>query len=69
MVVEVLRKKTVSELGEELKNLKQEQMNLRFQKAYDQLSSPARMRAVRRQVARIKTVMNEKNSEVKHAKA
>lgn len=69
MVADVLRKKTMSELGEELKNLKQEQMNLRFQKAYDQLSSPARVRTVRRQIARVKTVMNEKNSEVANAKA
>ncbi|MEN8236740.1 MAG: 50S ribosomal protein L29 [Pseudomonadota bacterium] len=69
MVVDVLRKKTESELGEELKNLKQEQMNLRFQKAYDQLASPVRIRTVRRQIARVKTVMNEKNSEVRDVKA
>ncbi len=69
MVVEVLRKKTVAELGDELKDLKQESMNLRFQKAYDQLSSSARVKTVRRQIARVKTVMNEKNSEVRNAKA
>ena len=69
MVVEVLRKKTVAELGDELKDLKQESMNLRFQKAYDQLSSSARVKTVRRQIERVNTIMNKKNSEVRNDKA
>ena len=55
-----IRNKKKDDLVEELRNLKQEQMNLRFQKAYDQLSSPLRVRHVRRQIARIKTILNEK---------
>lgn len=60
MLTQEIRSKTKNELVEELRNLKQEQMNLRFQKAYDQLSSPIRVRAVRRQIARIKTILNDK---------
>ena len=40
--------------------LKKEAFNLRFQQATGQLESTARMRAVRRDVARVKTVMNQK---------
>ncbi len=54
-----MRTKTKSELVDSLKNLKQEQMNLRFQKTYDQLNSPMRVKEVRRQIARIKTVLND----------
>lgn len=55
------RAKTKSEILTDLKNLKQEQINLRFQKSYDQLSSPARVRQVRRQIAALLTVLNEKS--------
>jgi large subunit ribosomal protein L29 len=55
-----IRNQTKDQLTQELRNLKQEQMNLRFQKAYDQLTSPMRVRQVRRQIARIKTIMSEK---------
>ncbi len=67
MVATVLRKKTVPELVQELLDLKQEQMNLRFQKAYDQLNSPAQVRKVRRQIARVRTVLSEKSKEVSNA--
>lgn len=56
-----MRSKTESELREELKGLKQEQMNLRFQRAYEQLSSPIRMRQVRRQIARVLTILGDKS--------
>lgn len=56
-----IRNQTKDQLAEELRNLKQEQMNLRFQKAYDQLSSPMRVRQVRRQIARIMTILSEKS--------
>ena len=55
-----LRDKTPDQLREELVNLKKEQFNLRFQAATGQLENPARMKTVRRNVARVLTVLNEK---------
>ena len=55
-----LRSKSEAELKEELLGLLREQFNLRMQKGTGQLGNPARMKMVRRDVARIKTVMNEK---------
>ena len=55
-----LREKTLDQLNEELANLKKESFNLRFQQATGQLENPARMRSVKRDVARIKTILNEK---------
>ena len=49
-----------AELEQKLKDLRDEQFNLRFQHATGQLENTARMRQVRRAIARIKTVMNEK---------
>ena len=51
---------TPEQLREQLVALKKEAFNLRFQQATGQLESTARMRAVRRDVARVKTVMNQK---------
>ncbi|MEM6375968.1 MAG: 50S ribosomal protein L29 [Pseudomonadota bacterium] len=55
-----LRDKTPDQLREELANLKKEQFNLRFQAASGALENPARIATVRRNVARVKTVLNEK---------
>ena len=55
-----LRDKTPDQLGEELLRLKKEAFNLRFQQAGGTLENTARMRAVRRDAARVKTVLNEK---------
>ena len=55
-----LRGKTPDELRDQLGQLKKEQFNLRFQAATSQLENTARMRTVRRDVARVKTVLNEK---------
>ena len=55
-----LRDKTPDQLRDELVNLKKEQFNLRFQAATGQLENPARMKTVRRDVARVLTVLNEK---------
>ena len=55
-----LRDKTPDQLREELSNLKKEQFNLRFQAATGALENPARIKSVRRDVARVKTVLNEK---------
>ncbi|MDH7971631.1 50S ribosomal protein L29 [Sphingomonas sp. AR_OL41] len=50
--------KTDDQLGDELGNLKREAFNLRFQAATNQLEKPSRVREVRRDIARIKTVQN-----------
>ncbi|MDA7430381.1 50S ribosomal protein L29 [Primorskyibacter aestuariivivens] len=55
-----LRDKTPDQLREELANLKKEAFNLRFQQATGQLENTARMRQVKRDAARVKTVLNEK---------
>lgn len=55
-----LRDKTPDQLREQLTELKKEQFNLRFQQATSQLENPARMRAARREAARVLTVLNEK---------
>ena len=57
-----LKHKTADELVDELESLKKEQFNLRFQKATGQLENTARMRQVRRDIARIQTVAAEKQS-------
>ena len=55
-----IRKKTDVELNEELVELRREQFNLRMQRATGQLGNPARFKEIRREIARIKTVLNEK---------
>ena len=59
-----LRAKTPSELKKDLLELKREHMNLRFQQATMQLENTARIRDLRRQIARIKTLLNQKAAEV-----
>ncbi len=56
------RKKAAAELGETLLDLRKEQFNLRMQQGTGQLSSPPAMRRVRKDIARVKTVMNEKKA-------
>ena len=60
MNAQELRDKTPDQLREELSNLKKEAFNLRFQQATGQLENTARMRSVKRDVARIKTVLTQK---------
>ncbi len=55
-----LRTKSVDELKESLMGLRKEQFNLRFQKAGGQLENTARVRQVRRDIARIKTLLRER---------
>ena len=57
MKAEELRGKTPDQLKEQLLDLKKEQFNLRFQKATGQLENTARVREVRRDIARIKTIL------------
>jgi large subunit ribosomal protein L29 len=54
-----VRAKSADELKDELLALKKEQFNLRFQQATGQLENTARQRQVRRDIARIKTVLAE----------
>lgn len=58
-----LRAKTGEELNDQLLQLKKEQFNLRFQKAGGQLENTARVRQVRRDIGRIKTLLTEKSSQ------
>ena len=57
-----LRVMTIDQLDDELLKLKKEQFNLRFQKATGQLENTARVRVVRRDIARIKTVAQQKRA-------
>ena len=56
-----LRARTVDELAEEVDTLGREIFNLRFQRASGQLENTARVRHVRRQIARIKTILGERH--------
>ncbi len=60
MKAEDLRSKTPDQLRDSLVQLKKEAFNLRFQKATGATENTARMREVRRDVARVKTILNEK---------
>ena len=53
-----LRTRTADQLRDQLLQLKKEQFNLRFQKATGQLENTARVREVRRDIARIKTILS-----------
>jgi large subunit ribosomal protein L29 len=53
--------KTEDQLGEELGNLKREAFNLRFQAATNQLEKPSRVKEVRRDIARIKTLQSSRS--------
>jgi len=57
-----LRARTDDQLQDQLLQLKKEQFNLRFQKATGQLEKTARVRQVRRDIARIKTIAAEKTA-------
>jgi large subunit ribosomal protein L29 len=57
-----LNTKTLDELGDELEKLEKEQFNLRFQKATGQLENTARVRQVRRGIARIQTLIRVKRA-------
>ncbi|MGB3712055.1 MAG: 50S ribosomal protein L29 [Erythrobacter sp.] len=67
--IEDLRTKTDDQLSEELTELKREQYNLRFQSATNQLEKPSRIREVRRAIAQIKTLQNERTAKEKNAAA
>jgi large subunit ribosomal protein L29 len=58
MKAEELRKKSSNDLAQELEELLKEQFKLRMQKGTGQMASPARFKTLRRDIARIKTIMN-----------
>jgi len=60
MKVADIRAKTADELKSQLADLKKEQFNLRFQRASGQLENTARVRQVRRDIARIQTVLADR---------
>lgn len=55
-----LRDMTAEELEQKLRGLKEELFNLRFQLATNQLENPMRLREVRRDIARVKTILRER---------
>ncbi|HTO40555.1 MAG TPA: 50S ribosomal protein L29 [Rhizomicrobium sp.] len=59
VVAEDLRAKSADELFDQLTKLKKEQFNLRFQRANGQLEKTNRIRTIRRDIARVETVMSE----------
>lgn len=65
MKAEEARAMSPDQLNDELTRLKKEQFNLRFQKATGQLEKTARVKAVRRDIARIKTIAAQKAVENK----
>jgi large subunit ribosomal protein L29 len=67
--VEDMRVKSDDQLQGDLAELKREAFNLRFQAATNQLERPARIKEVRRDIARIKTLQTQRNAAAKAAKA
>ena len=60
MKAQEIRHMTLDELDDQLAKLKKEQFNLRFQRASGQLENTARVREIRRDIARVKTVRAQK---------
>lgn len=58
-----IRQKTADELAEQMRTLRREAFNLRFQRASGQLETTSRIREVRRDIARIQTIINERGRE------
>ena len=58
--IEDLKQKSDDQLQQQLVDLKREQFNLRFQAATNQIEKPARIREVRRTIAQIRTLQNER---------
>ena len=60
MKVKEIKEMTMEELDQQLRDIKKEQFNLQLQQVSGQLENPARMKELRRMVARIKTIQNQK---------
>ncbi len=61
MTIKEIRDKSNADLEKEIDSLKEELFNLRFQKATGQLENPLRIKEVRKTIARIKTVITERD--------
>ena len=59
-IIDDLKVKTDDQLQQQMLELKREQFNLRFQSATNQLEKPSRVREVRRTIARIQTLQNQR---------
>ncbi|MSP44138.1 MAG: 50S ribosomal protein L29 [Alphaproteobacteria bacterium] len=64
-----LRDKTTDQLKDEILKLKKEQFNMRFQKATGQLENTAQVGKVRRDIARMKTILNEQTAKAASGQA
>ena len=62
MKIQDIRELSAQELEDKVKNLKQELFNLRFQQATGQLENTARLKTVKKTIARIKTVLTEREN-------
>ena len=62
MKAQELRQLSAEQLNEKLKELKHELFNLRFQHAINQLENPHKIADVKKDIARVKTILNEKNA-------
>ena len=67
--IDDLKQKSDDQLQQQLVELKREQFNLRFQSATNQLEKPSRVREVRRTIARIRTLQNQRAHSAKAATA
>jgi large subunit ribosomal protein L29 len=65
MKAQEFRQMTLDQLDDQLAKLKKEQFNLRFQRASGQLENTARVREVRRDIARVKTVLAQRQDQSK----
>ena len=63
MKVKELKEMTMEELDQQMAEIKKEQFNLKLQQVSGQLENPARIKELRRSVARIKTIQNQKKVE------
>ena len=69
MKIKELREMSVEELGARKRELRTEMLNLRVQQQIGQLENPARLRTLRREVARIETLITQRTSAAAAAKA
>jgi large subunit ribosomal protein L29 len=69
MKIKELREQTVEELNRRARELKMESLNLRLQQQSGQLENPARLRLIRREVARIETILSERANKAQGAAA
>jgi large subunit ribosomal protein L29 len=63
MKVKEIKEMTMEELNQQLEEIKKEQFNLKLQQVSGQLENPVRIKELRRSVARIRTIQNQKKVE------